>query len=102
VDHYAALMLETDTRFEVFTMVETEKLWFSGLLSRVAWWLVTNPEDRDNTVLRNFGIQPPHYIAQQPRKLWIVFAILYNILNTFNSHDVSSIARAPFVRWQTE
>jgi len=27
-----------------------------------------NPEDEGTTVLQNDAIQPPHYMAQQPRK----------------------------------
>jgi len=30
------------------------------------------PEDGGGTVLRNAGIQPPYYTAQQLRKLWIL------------------------------
>jgi hypothetical protein len=32
-------------------------------------------EDGGSTVLRNCGIQPPHYTAQQPRKPRILFSL---------------------------
>jgi len=42
---------------------------FSLLLRHAVWWLDTsvsifNPEDGGSTILRNVGVQPPHYTTQ--------------------------------------
>jgi len=53
------------------------RLWFSGLLHHVVWWLDTSiSEDcAASMVLQNTGMQPPYYTAQQPRKPQIAFSL---------------------------
>jgi hypothetical protein len=46
--------------FEVFTTVK--------IIFIVFWVIAPWAEDEGNTVLKNAGVQPPHYMAQQPRK----------------------------------
>jgi hypothetical protein len=53
----------------VFMAVKTEFmiLWVSAPCSVVVV-SIFNPADRSSMVVQNTGIQPPHYMAQQPRK----------------------------------
>jgi len=63
-------------------------LWFSGLLHHV-WWWDTNPEDGGSAIFQNTGKQPPHYMAQQPRKQNTnsVFPVLcFNVLRSSDSY----------------
>jgi len=38
-------------------------------------WTHFNLEDGGRTVLWNAGIQLPHYMVQQPRKIWILSSL---------------------------